>query len=58
MCLMKENPCCGEKIWWQLCFTEKNVHRYCKFHKKMTFFLNGAGQPQIFIKLIQTWYGV
>ena len=24
----------------------------------MTFFLNGAGQPQIFIKLIQTWYGV
>ena len=38
MCLMKENPCCGEKIWWQLCFTEKNVYRYCKFHKKMTFF--------------------
>ena len=26
--------------------------------QKNDFFLNGAGQPQISIKLIQTWYGV
>ena len=33
MYLIKENPCCGEKIWWQLCFTAKNVYRYCKIVK-------------------------
>ena len=26
--------------------------------QKDDFFLNGAGQPQISIKLIQTWHGV
>ena len=38
MCLMKENPCCGEKIWWQLYFTEKKRASILQISQKNDFF--------------------